>query len=82
SDLKVHGLLGLEVYHPSHRKDLTNKFYALARKNRLVITGGSDFHGQLDTKTGSVHDKLGRYGLNEHLMTRLIRFNHNLHKQK
>lgn len=78
TELKVHGLLGLEVYHPSHRKDLTNRFYALARKNKLIITGGSDFHGQLDSKLNSVNDKLGKYGLNDHLMMKLIRFNSSL----
>jgi len=79
-ELKVHGLLGLEVYHPSHRKELSNKLYAIARKNRLVISGGSDFHGQLDSPMSSANDKLGRYGLNDHLMGKLLKFNRNLKK--
>jgi 3',5'-nucleoside bisphosphate phosphatase len=82
AELKVHGLLGLEVYHPSHRKELTNKFYALAKKHKMVISGGSDFHGQLDLKKNSFNDKLGRFGLNEHLMMKLIIYNRNLKKIK
>lgn len=82
TELKVHGLLGLEVYHPSHKKELTNRFYALAKKHRMVISGGSDFHGQLDLKKNSYNDKLGRYGLNDHLMMKLIRYNRNLRKSK
>jgi len=82
AELKVHGLLGLEVYHPSHRKELTNKFYALAKKHRMVISGGSDFHGQLDLKKNSFNDRLGRFGLNEHLMMKLINYNRNLKKIK
>lgn len=80
AELKVHGLLGLEVYHPSHRKELTNKFYALAKKHRMIISGGSDFHGQLDLKKNSFNDRLGRFGLNEHLMMKLIIYNRNLKK--
>lgn len=82
TELKVHGLLGLEVYHPSHKKELTNRFYALAKKHRMVISGGSDFHGQLDLKKNSFNDKLGRYGLNDHLMMKFIRYNRNLRKSK
>jgi len=82
AELKVHGLLGLEVYHPSHRKELSNKFYALAKKHRMVISGGSDFHGQLDLKKNSFNDRLGRFGLNEHLMMKLIIYNRNLKKIK
>jgi hypothetical protein len=39
------GLMGLEVYYkdyfPETRQDLAN----LARKHRLVATGGTDYHG-------------------------------------
>ena len=77
-ELKVHGLLGLEVYHPSHRRELSNKLYATARKNHLVITGGSDYHGQHGAKFTGSNDKLGRYGLNDHLLLKLITFHQKL----
>ncbi len=71
-DLKVYGLLGMEVYHPSHSKELTNKFYNIAQKHKLVITGGSDFHGEPDMNMGSYQDKMGRFGLNDYLLHKLI----------
>lgn len=80
-ELKTYGLLGIEVYHPSHTKEMTNRFYALARKNHLLITGGSDFHGQLDRTISGANDKLGRYGLNDHLMAQLQKAHLNLTKQ-
>jgi len=43
--LKAHGLFGLEVYYPEHTpKDIEN-FLSITRKNGLLATGGSDFHG-------------------------------------
>ncbi len=46
------GLMGLEVYHPEHSPEETQKFQILAFKNKLLITGGSDCHG-IDRLTGS-----------------------------
>ncbi|NLV58741.1 MAG: PHP domain-containing protein [Clostridiales bacterium] len=48
------GLQGLEVYHPSAPGDLIPILDAFARRRGLLVTGGSDFHG--DRKT----DELGR----------------------
>ena len=40
------GLQGLEVYHSDHAPHDTERFRALARDFRLLITGGSDYHGE------------------------------------
>lgn len=40
------GLLGLEVFYPLHDADLTNYYLELARRYHLLVTGGSDDHGQ------------------------------------
>ncbi|MDR1920477.1 MAG: PHP domain-containing protein [Candidatus Adiutrix sp.] len=40
-----HGLVGLEVYHPTHDRRQTALFSRLARRYGLTPTGGSDFHG-------------------------------------
>lgn len=40
------GLQGLEVYHPDHQASDETHFLALAREFGLVVTGGSDFHGE------------------------------------
>jgi len=39
------GLNGIEVYHPNHSDAQTRLYLDLARRHRLTVTGGSDFHG-------------------------------------
>lgn len=39
------GIDGLEVYYPEHNQVITNFYLDIARKNNLLITGGSDYHG-------------------------------------
>ncbi len=41
------GLKGLEVFYPDHSREDCERYYELARKYNLVITGGSDFHGSV-----------------------------------
>lgn len=50
------GLMGLEVYHPSHIKEQCVHYLELCRKYDLLFTGGSDYHGS------DRHDN-GRLGL-------------------
>ena len=68
-ELKCYGLKGIEVYHPSHTQEQINNFYNLSKKFKLVITGGSDFHGP-----NSKEILLGKYGINEVLLNKLIKF--------
>ena len=67
-NLKFFGLKGIEVYHPSHSKEQTNNFYNLAKKYKLLITGGSDFHG----KEGLKENLIGSYGISKDLLNKLI----------
>ena len=39
------GLNGVEVWHPSADKAASEAFYAFAKKNKLLMVGGSDFRG-------------------------------------
>ena len=39
------GLDALEVFHPDHDAALVERYSAIARSSRLLVTGGSDFHG-------------------------------------
>ncbi len=41
------GLMGIEVYYPDHDAAVVAHYLSLARKFKLLVTGGSDFHGQL-----------------------------------
>ena len=45
AELVERGLDGVEAYYPSHSTLLEKKLCSLARKYHLVLTGGSDYHG-------------------------------------
>lgn len=51
-----YGLMGLEVYYPEHTQAMINFYLNLAKKYNLLITGGSDCHGNAkpEVKIGSV----------------------------
>lgn len=54
------GIDGIEVYHPLHSSDLSKFYLDFAKKNNLLISGGSDFHNpETDEKN------LGRYSVTE-----------------
>ena len=41
------GLMGVEVYHPSQQKRSFAKLDAYVRRQGLLVTGGSDYHGAI-----------------------------------
>jgi 3',5'-nucleoside bisphosphate phosphatase len=45
-DLIALGLTAMEVYHPKHGFGRTGRYRRLARRHELLVTGGSDFHGE------------------------------------
>lgn len=51
-----YGIMGLEVYYPEHGPTLERKYLQLAEKYNLLVTGGSDCHGNAKpgVKIGSV----------------------------
>ena len=38
------GVVGLEVWHPVHDEQTTDRYLQMATRHGLVPTGGSDFH--------------------------------------
>ena len=44
-DLIDQGLMGIEVYHSTHTEQDINKFLYFAEKYKLLVSGGSDYHG-------------------------------------
>lgn len=40
------GLDGIEVYHSEHTPEMTERYLAIAKDYGLIITGGSDCHGE------------------------------------
>jgi predicted metal-dependent phosphoesterase TrpH len=47
ASLAAAGLAGIEVDHPSHNQPERNRLRALAAELDLVVSGGSDDHGEL-----------------------------------
>ena len=45
------GLAGIECYYGEHSPSATTKLFGLAQANRLIPTGGSDFHGRSEHGT-------------------------------
>jgi predicted metal-dependent phosphoesterase TrpH len=58
----VAGLPALEVFHSDHDPETTARYHRLATRSGLLVTGGSDFHG--DT-SGHYDTMLGRVLLPE-----------------
>ena len=48
---KGQGLAGLEVYHPSAQNNHASFLLHLAQRENMLVTGGSDFHGEAVRKT-------------------------------
>lgn len=44
-ELVQRGLDGIEVYYPSHSASIRKRLLGMAKKYKLVATGGSDYHG-------------------------------------
>ncbi|MCP4264228.1 MAG: PHP domain-containing protein, partial [Candidatus Brocadiaceae bacterium] len=40
-----YGLQGIEAYYPTHQPDVVKRYLQIAKKHDLVVTGGSDCHG-------------------------------------
>lgn len=49
-ELVENGLQGIEVCHPEHDHSLQQRYWYMARENKLLITGGSDFHSTSSTE--------------------------------
>lgn len=69
-DLKIYGLNGIEVFHPSHKDRDINNFYNLAIKYKLVISGGSDYHGNNSKNEACIGSK----GLDQKLTSKFLNY--------
>jgi predicted metal-dependent phosphoesterase TrpH len=63
TELVADGLRGMECYSGSHGPERTALYLSLAQKHGLVVTGGSDFHGECVKRdveiAGGVNGPLG-----------------------
>jgi 3',5'-nucleoside bisphosphate phosphatase len=58
--LVTYGLKGIEAHYVTNTRDDTGNLLRLALKHRLLVTGGSDFHGSFkpDVEIGTGHGNL------------------------
>ena len=64
------GLDGIEVWHPSASKEDSDRLFAFCKKNKLLMTGGSDFRGMYNRVPLSPGD----YGTPKTQLTELLSF--------
>ncbi len=63
------GIEGLEVLYPEHSPKEIDDFLGICQKNKLLVTGGSDFHGIGDDTT---RNRLGCMGIDEKRFNKLL----------
>lgn len=56
----INGLRGIEVFYPSHKLSEINNLLDIAKKHKLIITGGTDYHGL----SVPPYSKIGTNGIN------------------
>lgn len=49
-ELKARGLMGIEAFHPSAGRRHAQTLARMAQSEGLLVTGGSDYHGDADTQ--------------------------------
>ncbi len=65
--LMADGLKGIEAYYSGHRPEQTEHYVGLAKKYGLLVTGGSDYHGENSGR----EIKLGQFTIPDHLVEML-----------
>jgi len=50
-ELKAGGLVGIEAYYNGYTTEEINRLVGLADRHKLIVTGGSDYHGLDPTET-------------------------------
>lgn len=69
-ELIPEGLDGVEVWHPENTPEQQEQLIKTAKKNGLVMTGGSDFHGAYN----AYPIRLGDYGPDEESLNQLLSY--------
>ena len=66
-ELISEGVMGIEAWYPTHSKSQVEKYLEIAKKYKLVPTGGSDSHG---TRPG--YPKIGEFTVPYNALEELI----------
>lgn len=67
-ELVAAGLMGIEVYHPSHTASQRAQLEAFCQRYGLLMTGGSDYHGPSKDAKDSRHTELNQLQLSDVLL--------------
>jgi len=67
------GLMGIEVYYPAHSESDKKRYLDMANENNLIVTGGTDWHGEL-TEWPVL---MGETGISEAMLAKLLDRNYN-----
>ena len=60
------GIEGLEVWYPAHGKGDIERYLKIAKKRNLIVTGGSDSHGNLGP-----YPKIGDFKVDYEILTKI-----------
>lgn len=77
-DLVKIGLDGVEVWHPANTIEQQESLISFAKKHKILMTGGSDFHGAYNHRAL----KLGDYGPPEECISQLLNYKTNQRRKK
>lgn len=64
----AYGINGLEVYYPEHHPDQVRGYLELAQKHELLVSGGSDFHGE---GASEGRERLGYAGISQQIYCKI-----------
>ncbi|MEN6326898.1 MAG: PHP domain-containing protein [Syntrophomonas sp.] len=68
-DLIKMGIEGIEVYYPQHNEDQIARFLELSTEYNLLVTGGSDYHGN---SNDNLRNSLGCSFITGDLMAKIL----------
>ena len=77
-DLVEAGINGVEVWHPSCTKEQEDMLVAYAKKHKLLMTGGSDFHGMYNKGVYSI----GEYVTPKQQLNELLNYKTKVKRQQ
>lgn len=63
--IKEEGIEGIECYYPTHSEALTKTCLEFCEKYDLLITTGSDEHGEFGKETKTLEQTIGCLGIDE-----------------
>ncbi|MCQ2462580.1 MAG: PHP domain-containing protein [Clostridia bacterium] len=72
------GLDGVEVWHPENTPEQQKRLIEIAKKHKLLVTGGTDFHGAYNAKP----IRIGDYGVEQDMLDALISYKAKLRRQQ